>query len=300
MSDTKERFDVYRTVTENIAAAIKAGAGTFVMPWHGSGAAIARPENAYTRMGYHGINVVALWAAAYLNDYPSGHWASYKQWQQAGAQVRKGERGSTVVFYKQLDRDDDEPEGDGTPSRKALIARASRVFNAAQVDGWQPPQSPPVPNPAEAQASVVAFVKATGAKVVHGTSGAWYDVVRDLIALPAPEQFVGTQTSTPSEAYQATLLHELIHWTGAGHRLDRDFGDLSLAGRAREELIAEIGAAFLCADLGVTNEPRPDHAAYVAHWLEILANDARALFTASRLATTATHYLHDITARQGD
>ena len=293
------RFDVYRTITDSIAAAIAAGAGTFVMPWHGAGAGITRPENAHTRMAYHGINILALWAQAYLSDYPSGYWASYKQWQLLGAQVRKGEHGATIVFYKKLDRDDDDTEAEGAPSPR-LIARASRVFNAAQVDGWHPPRPPAVANPAETQASVAAFVGATRAQVVHGASGARYDVVRNLIALPAPEQFIGTPTSTPSEAYQATLLHELVHWTGSSHRLDRGFGDPSMAARAREELVAEIGAAFLCADLGVTNEPRPDHAAYVAHWLEMLANDARALFAASRLATQAATYLHDLTAGHAD
>jgi len=171
------------------------------------------------------------------------------------------------------------------------------VFNAAQVDGWQPPEPPVEVSPAEANASVTAFVKATEATIVHGASGAWYDVARDLIAMPALEAFIGSPTSTPSEAYQATLLHELVHWTGAAHRLDRGLADLSRSVLAREELVAEIGAAFLCADLGVTNEPRPDHAAYVANWLQILRDDARALFTASRRASQAANYLHDLTTQ---
>jgi len=297
MSDQKERFDVYRAVTERIAAAIKAGTDAFIMPWHSSGAGITRPENAYTRMAYHGINVVALWAEAYLSQYPSGYWASYKQWQKAGAQVRKGEHGATVVFYKRLDMEDEGDSGEDSPSQARLVARASRVFNAAQVDGWQLPQPRVEASPAEANASVTAFVKATEATIVHGASGAWYDVARDLIAMPALEAFIGSPTSTPSEAYQATLLHELVHWTGAGYRLDRGLANLSRSALAREELVAEIGAAFLCADLGVTNEPRPDHAAYVANWLQILRDDARALFTASRLASQAANYLHDLTAQ---
>lgn len=289
-SNTESRFDVYRAVTDTIVEAIEAGAGDFVMPWHGAGAAIAKPENARTRMEYHGINVIALWAQAATQGYSSGYWASFRQWQEAGARVRRGERGATVVFFKRLDA----VEKNDSENRYALVARASRVFNADQVTGWQPPAPPSFGDPIDVLASVATFTKATAARIVHGGANACYDVVSDVIELPAPERFTGSPTSTPSEAFHATLLHELVHWTGARHRLDRKLLNISPADRAREELIAELGAAFLCADLGVANTPRPDHAAYVAHWLQLLRNDKHAVFTASRLASKAATYLHEL------
>ena len=301
MHDTepKVRFDVYRAVTDSIITAIEAGAGKYAMPWHGDGAAITKPENAHTKMEYHGINILALWAAACGSGYQSGYWASYKQWQQVGGQVRKGDQGATVVFFKRLvNQEGAQAEADG-PARAYMVARASRVFNAEQVAGWQPPAPRNFGSKVEVLASVAAFAKASGAEINHGPGGAYYDVVRDCIQLPEPARFTGSSTSTPSEAYHATLLHELVHWTGAAPRLDRKLLELSLSDRAREELVAELGAAFLCADLGVTNVPRPDHAAYVAEWLQALKNDTRAVFAAARLAGSAASYLHETVAKRG-
>jgi len=288
---SQTRFDVYRAVTDKIVAAIEAGAGTFVMPWHGNGAVIAKPQNAHTRMEYHGINVMALWAQAYVSGYQSGYWASYRQWQSVGAQVVKGEKGSTVVFFKQLEVDQDE---DGEPSRR-LVARASRVFNADQVAGWQPPAPPHSTGGAETMEQVEAFVAATKAQVHHGGSIACYHIRDDYIEMPDRSRFIGSPTSSATEAHSACILHELVHWSGAKHRLDRGFGEGFTKERlAAEELVAEIGSAFLCADLGVTNEPRPDHAAYVAHWLQLLKNDTRTIFHVSKIANQAATYLHEL------
>jgi antirestriction protein ArdC len=157
------RFDVYHAVTDTIISAIEAGAGEFVMPWHGNGVAIGKPQNAHTRMEYHGINVIALWAQAYENGYQSGYWASYRQWQEVGAQVVKGEKGSTIVFFKRIDEDNDD-EGSETSTR--IFARASRVFNADQVEGWEPPQERRAVSPAEVIESVETFVAATKAQVI--------------------------------------------------------------------------------------------------------------------------------------
>ena len=295
-SHLEHRFDVYRAVTESIVEAIEAGAGPFVMPWHGAGAT-QRTENAHTRMNYHGVNVLVLWARACLKRFGSGYWASYKQWQEAGAQVRRGEEGTVIVFFKRLDEPDDETDADETERpRGGLVARASRVFNADQVTGWQPPISRHEANPVEWLEAAETFVSATGARVTHGGVEAFYSPSDDAIRMPDRDHFTGTPTSTPTEAYYATLLHELVHWTGAAHRLDRGLVRRGPMEVAAEELVAEIGAAFLCADLQVANAPRPDHAAYVAHWLELLRNDKRAVFTAARLAGTAASYLHDLAA----
>jgi len=288
---SNDRFDLYRTVTDKIVAAIEAGAGAFVMPWHVS-AATGRPLNALTGRGYRGVNVVALWAEAVMSGYGTGWWASYRQWERLGAQVRRGEHGTVIVFYNRLDTapTDELDESD----RFRLVARASRVFNLDQVDGWQPPGCAPV-SMVEALAEVEAFVAATQAAVVHGGSRACYRRDYDRIELPARDRFRGSPTSSASEAYNGTLLHELIHWSGAPHRLDRTFGTrFGDNDYAVEELVAELGAAFLCADLGIANEPRPDHAAYLGSWLEVLNDDRRAIFTAAARANDAAAYLQGL------
>jgi len=286
------RFDVHRAVTESIVKAIEAGTGEFTMPWHGNGAAIAKPQNAHTKMEYHGINVMALWAEAYGRGYQSGYWATYRQWLEVGAQVKKDEKGTVIVFYKMLERDV-APEEEASVSR--LFARASWVFNADQVSGWEPPTPYVSLDPMEPIESVETFVRATKADIKYGGGRACYHVRDDYIEMPDRNRFIGSKTSTPKEAHSAVILHELVHWVGAKHRLDRGFDAvITREGRAEEELIAEIGAAFLCADLGVSNEPRPDHAAYVASWLQLLKNDAKAIFHASRHANQAATYLHEL------
>jgi antirestriction protein ArdC len=291
-SSFKSPADVHQTITRRIIEAIEAGAGEFVMPWHHAGPDLGRPTNAETGKRYQGTNVVALWAEGMLKKFSSGHWATYRQWQGVGAQVRRGERSAVVVFYKKLDAADD--EGSETPSLR-MVARASRVFNADQVDGWSVSAQPDLQFPAEELPTVEAFVAATKAKIRSGGNMACYRLQHDWIDLPARSRFVGTPTSTPTESYYATLLHELVHWTGAKHRLDRTFGaKFGDAAYAAEELVAELGAAFLCADLKVSNEPRPDHAAYVNVWLQILEADPRAIFTAARLADQASKYLFEL------
>lgn len=285
---SNDRFDLYRAVTDKIVAAIEAGAGRFVMPWHVS-AATGRPTNALTGHGYRGVNVVALWAEAVMSGYGTGWWASYRQWERLGAQVRRGQRGSIIVFYNHLNTAPTEELDD---ARHRLVGRAFRVFNLDQVDGWEPPESVSV-SMVEALAEVETFIAATNAVVVHGGSRACYRRDCDRIELPARDRFRGSPTSSASEAYYGTLLHELTHWSGAPHRLDRTFGTrFGDNDYAVEELVAELGAAFLCADLGIANEPRPDHAAYVASWLKVLNDDRRAVFTAAARANDAAIYLH--------
>lgn len=291
MGQHPARRSVYETVTEQIIAAIEAGAGHWQMPWHNAGGTHRLPRNARTNRTYRGVNVVVLWAAAQRFGYDSDSWATYRQWRELGAQVQKGERGTTVVFYKPLEdgEADDEEEQSARPRR--VVTRAHRVFNAAQVEGWTAPAAP--------ETSLVAslaqadhFVNRTGADIRHGGNRAFYAPVFDYIRLPPREYFVGTSTSDPTESYYATALHELVHWSGHTSRVGRDLsGRFGQHAYAMEELVAELGAAFLCADLEISNAPRPDHAAYLASWLEVLRGDARALFTAARHATEATEFL---------
>ena len=285
--------DVYASVTDNIIAAIEAGAGQWKMPWHCAGAALTRPVNAQTGNAYRGVNVVALWASAAARGYQTGTWATFKQWKARGAQVQRGEKGTMIAFYKQFDA---KVEKDGkTEIEKRFMARASYVFNADQVEGWNPPKNPAVTNPVQHIQAADAFINATGADIRHGGASAHYSPVTDHIQMPPQDAFTGTDTSTATESYYGTLLHELIHWTGPESRCNREFGKrFGDDAYAFEELIAELGAAFLCADLGINQTPRPDHAAYVNGWLRVLKGDKKAIFNAASAAAKATDYLETL------
>ena len=203
--------------------------------------------------------------------------------------MRKGERGSQILFYKKLETEEEE-EAD-KPSRRFVI-RGSTVFNAAQVDGWTPPEVPQT-SKVERLKNVEQLVAKTKAVIREGRYQiACYDSAIDIIDMPARAAFTGTKTSTPTESFYAILLHELTHWTGHRDRLARDmknrFGDTAYA---MEELVAELGAAFLCADLGLASEPRPDHAAYISDWLKALKREPKALTMAAGKASAAVEYI---------
>lgn len=286
-----EKQDVYQRVTETIVEAIEKGAGTCQMPWHQDAVSGGRPSNAHTKRPYSGVNVVTLWATAGKQGYASEWWATYRQWQVLGAYVRKGEKGSPIVFYKKLESEGNERPAEPEQKRPRFVARTSWVFNSVQVEGYSPPARPER-NLVEIIQDAETLVASTGAVVRHGGDRAYFSPREDYIEMPEKERFTGTSTSTPTESYYAVLFHELTHWTGHPKRLDRAFEyRLHAQNYAMEELVAELGAAFLCADVGVTNSPRPDHAAYVASWLRLMMNDTRAIFTAARKASEATDYV---------
>lgn len=270
-------------ITLKIIEAIKGGPGVFRMPWHSPAGPTAYPTNAATHTPYRGINVLSLWVDAIHKNFASATWATYKQWQSLGAQVRKGERGSLIVFYKRLESEDED--------EKRAVFTSSHVFNQAQVDGWQPDL--PLEQPEVLiDETIEAFVMATGARVDRGYLNARYRRDMDLIEMPRPSFFIGTTTSTPTQSYYAVLLHELTHWSGAPYRLNREFGKrFGDEAYAMEELVAELGAAFLCSAFGIANEPRLDHAQYLAGWLKTLESDPGAIFTAASKAQEATQYL---------
>jgi antirestriction protein ArdC len=236
---SKERFDIHQHITDKIVSAIERGAGDFRLPWHRSAGGIMRPINIASKKAYRGVNVVALWAYAEESGYSSGVWGTYRQWAEASAQVRKGEKAAFVVFYKELEFAAETEIGDAETITR-LFARATPVFAAEQVDGYEAPviDAPP--------ATVItlleqaeAFVAATAANIVHGGSRAWYVPRTDNIHMPPRDVFIGSPTSTPAEAYYSTLLHELTHWTSAPSRCNRElgkrFGDQAYA---IEELVA--------------------------------------------------------------
>jgi len=283
-----EKRDVYASVTAQIINAIEQGAGSWKMPWHTSGRFASSPINVTSKKPYRGINTLCLWAAAESKGYESGEWGTYKQWQERGAQVRKGEKATLVVFWKFAnDADDTDDADDSTPASgsRLVFTRGYSVFNGAQVDGYAPK--------AETESTLNeriewadAFFKGVGATVRHGGNQAYYSSLSDHIQMPPFQAFL------ESVSYYSTLAHEHTHWTANVSRCDRQlakrFGDNAYAA---EELIAELGAAFTCAHLGLSTEPRADHAAYIQSWLKVLKADKRAIFTAASKAQQATDWM---------
>ena len=273
---------LYEEVTKRIIAEMETGAVPWLKPWKarpGNHAGIM-PQNAATGRAYHGINIPLLWHAAAVKGYATHAWLTYKQAEALNAQVRKGERSTTVVFTKRItvkDRD--------TEDEKAIsMLKTFPVFNVSQVDGL--PDTPVIADiPAEeCHETLDAFIAATKAEIRHGGDIACYVPSLDFINMPPRGAF-----KSP-EHYYATGLHELAHWTGAKARLDRDLtGRFRTRSYAAEELVAEMGAAFLCAHLNIAGELR--HAGYIQNWLELLKEDNRAIFTAASRASQAADYL---------
>jgi antirestriction protein ArdC len=203
--------------------------------------------------------------------------------------VRKGERASLAVLWKDLRQEGDRPDSDDATGdeRPRVFARAFNVFNADQVEGYAPEPRPILPE-SERLAQAEAFITALGIAVRFEGSSAHYHIARDEIVLPPFAAF------RDAHGYYATHLHEAAHATGAKHRLDRDFtGKWSKDALAMEEMTAELCASFLLADLGIAHHPRADHAAYVASWLRVLKDEPRAIFTAASKAQAAADWMHD-------
>ncbi len=287
-----KRSDIYVRVTEEIVRAIEVGVKDYKMPWH-QVAGAGLPRNASTGNFYHGVNTIALWAAGQVRGYRLPYWATFLQWEKLGANIRRGEKASFVVFYKREELTADGEHRDDAREARSIY-RGSCVFNAEQVDGWSHP-IPIFEDRTEKIQAVDSFIESLGADISYGGEVAAYNMILDRIRIPERQRFTGTDTSTATEAFYSVLLHEHIHWTGHSKRLNRDlsgrFGDSAYA---MEELIAEIGAAFLCTDLGISVHPRQDHAAYVANWLLVLQQQKKAIFTAASTATAACRFLGEL------
>ena len=288
-----QKFDVHQVITDKIVTAIE-NAGDFKLPWiRDNGGCFARPVNVASQNPYNGVNILSLWISSMSNDYPSNVWGTYRQWLSKDCQVRKGEKSSIVVFYKTYDVDQTNPKTGQTEQGERMVARASRVFNAAQVDGFDLPTTDLPDEPTFTPIfKAETFVSETGAVIEEGGDRACFIPSTDVIRMPERRRFVGTDTTSPAEGYYSTLFHELVHWSGAKSRLDRDMsGRFGSDTYAVEELVAELGAAFLCSDVGITQEPRTDHAQYIKHWLQVIKDDKKAIFTAASQASKASAWL---------
>lgn len=289
------RQDVYSRVTAKIIASLETGVRPWQKPWNAEHAAgnIVRPLRA-NGQPYRGINVLLLWGEALEKGYNAPIWMTYKQALTLGAQVRKGEHGSLVVYADKFTKTETDAQGQAS-EREIPFMKGYMVFNVEQVEGLPAHYhaTAEAPHPVDRLPAVEAFIAATGATVQHGGNRAFYAPSRDLVQMPPRESF------RDAESYAATLVHELTHWTAHPSRLARElgkrFGDQAYAA---EELIAEMGSAFLCADLGISPEVREDHASYLAHWLDVLKKDSHAIFTAASQAQRAADYLHSFSQPQ--
>jgi len=281
----EQKADVYEKITADIIDAIEAGCGKFELPWHTFG---VLPSNASNKRHYRGVNVLALWAVASRRGYKTNLWATYQQWHELGAQVRKGEKSATVVFWK-FYGEDGEKEDDGTHEEKEAgrrcFARAYHVFNADQVDGFTIPEIPILPE-AQRVERAEDFFRNTGIKIIEKGARACYDSQSDEIHMPPFALF------KKADYFYSTLGHEAIHATGAAARCNRQLGNrFGSELYAAEELVAELGSAFLSAELQLETEPIIDNAPYLENWLKVLKSDKRAIFTAASKAQQAVDWL---------
>ena len=288
------RTDIYQKVTDIIVVQLEKGVRPWFQPWKADHAAgkITKPLRG-NGVPYRGINIIMLWSAAVEKDYSAPIWLTFKQAHELGAHVRKGEHGSLVVYANSITRTEiDEETGEET-TQEIPFMKGYTVFNVEQIEGlpvhfYAPAET--VLDPVQRIEHAERFFADIKAEIRHGGNRAYYSLTTDHIQMPPFETFRDTA------AYYGTLAHESAHWTRHPSRLGRDFGRKKWGdeGYAQEELIAEITAAYLSADLGLAPEPREEHAAYLASWLEVLKADKRAIFTFAAHAQRAADYLHGL------
>ena len=289
-----EKQDVYSRVTSKIIFDLEKGNLTWLQPWQAGHVAgsVSRPLRS-VGIPYRGVNILMLWAAAMEGNYYCPIWLTYKQAQEIGGQVRKGEKGALVVYANTFSKTTTTEKGEEIEEAIPFM-KGYTVFNAEQIDGlpahFYAKTEPVHETPLERKEHLERFFSGTGANIRHGGSSAFYRISDDFVQMPQ------LQTFRDAESYYAVAAHEITHWTRHKSRLDRDLGRKRFGdqGYAMEELVAEMGAAFLCADLGITPEIREDHAAYISSWLNVLKRDKRAVFSAAGHAQKAVDYLHGL------
>src|ERR1700720_2026700 len=288
-----EKQDIYTRITNQIVSHLEKGVRPWVRPWNAEHAAgRIPPPLRHNGKPYSGINVLSLWASAMAQNFAAPVWMTFKQASELDAHIRKGERGSLVVYADSIKRKEtDEKTGDEI-DREIPFLKGYTVFNVEQIEGLPEvyyAKTEPTLDPVTRIEHAEKFFAALGATIRHGGNRAFYSIAADVIQVPPFASF------QDAESYYATLAHECTHWTGSKARLDRDFGGHRFGsdGYAVEELVAELGAAFLCCDLELALEPREDHASYIATWLKVLATDNRAVFTAAAHAQRAAEFINN-------
>ncbi|HDY8011515.1 TPA: ArdC family protein [Vibrio vulnificus] len=278
---TKSSTDFYQTITNQIIQALEAGIKPWVCPWDRT-QATGLPINASTHQPYQGMNIMLLWMSAAERNFSSPYWLTFKQAKELGGKVRKGEKGTTIFFYTLVKKKEIESEKEEVyPMLKTYT-----VFNLDQIDELslkQEERQTPC-HEIERLDDVEAFIEATQAELIYGGQKAFFRPSADIVVIPDRARFHST-----ADLY-ATIMHELTHWSGHKSRLDREMkGEFGSKDYAQEELVAELGSAFLMATFGVVGEVQ--HESYIASWLEALKNDKRYIFKAAAQASKAHQYL---------
>jgi antirestriction protein ArdC len=296
MQNTTERKDVYSRITTQIVEYLEKGVRPWTRPWNAEHAAgrITRPLR-FNGQPYSGINVLSLWMSALSQNFAAPIWMTYRQAGEMNAHVRKGEKGSLVVYANAITRTEHDDQTGEDVEREIPYMKGYTVFNVEQIEGLPEiyyAKAVPTHDPVARIDHAEKYFGSLGATIKHGGNRAYYGQELDYVQMPPFEAF------RDAESYYATLAHELTHWTKHPQRLNRDFGRKSWGdeGYSREELVAELGSAFLCADLELHEEPCEENAAYIATWLEVLKKDNRAIFAAAAHAQRAADYLNQKSA----
>jgi antirestriction protein ArdC len=290
------KFDAYEAITAQIIAKLEAGVRPWRMDWNagetdtaGTGFMPPLPRRV-TGEHYRGINVLLLWMTAQERRYRADTWMTFNQAKELGGSVRKGEKGTAIVFFKSLTVTKENPATGQDEERQVPCVRTYTVFNVGQIDGlpdrFYPAASAPIALPSSTGKArdliAETALRSCGAVINEGGARAFYAPGPDMVQMPDFDRFETTG------GYLATLAHELCHWTGHKSRLARNFtGQFGSKDYAAEELVAEIGAAFVGAQLGILGDHIDNHAAYIGSWLKALRNDKRAIFKAASLAQAA-------------
>lgn len=282
--------EIHRLIADQVITAMETSGTDWVKSWTTPAGQL--PTSMSTGRQYQGINLLLLGMARAFGGYGSHHWGTYKQWSTMGAQVQKGQKSTTVIFYKPLTVEDRVTGLDKT----VPLIRTFSVFNADQVDGYEAPAIvDSVDHTKLDQPETLAddLARRAGCDVrFSDPASAFYSPLHDFVNMPRATQF---ETVTD---YAATLLHELTHWTGHKSRLDRKLVLKSGAkDYAKEELVAELGAAMLCGSLGLSPSPREDHAKYLAHWMQRLTDEPKVIFSAAAKASAAADWIQSAASR---
>lgn len=277
------KTDVYQDVTNRIIKALESGTAPWLKPWNDAASppCLGMPYNAASNTGYNGVNVLLLWIERDERMFQSDGWMTFKQAKKAGGHVKAGEKGTQIVLFKPLEITEVNDAGD-EETKKIPLLRYFTVFNMDQIDGIEAAEVSPVTTNS---CSILELAAEVGCEVRHGGNTACFIPSRDLVMMPAQDQFHGM------DHYEATLAHELTHWTGGKARLDRPMqGRFGSRDYAFEELVAELGAAFICAQYGIVNADLR-HDGYIEHWLGKLNDDKKFIFKASSHARQAVEWI---------
>ena len=279
-----KKDSIYTLITNQIVKSIENGLTnrTCSLPWYSLESNLMIPKNVVTSSSYKGINILILWLTAEVKGYKKGSWATFKQWQTLGGKIKKGEKSTLIVYSERFKKEDEESE---EKQKTYYVTKGYNVFNIEQLENPEGLTSKIIDTN---NINVGDYFSDLNINITHGGDSAFYSISKDTVNLPNKNRFKSI------EGYYSTLCHEIIHWTAHETRLNRNlknrFGSESYA---MEELIAELGAAFLCSELKITNKLRNDHAKYINNWLTVLKNDSRAIFSASAKAQQAVEWIKD-------